>query len=423
MYALTDNKAYNNAWQYGMATAVGNSSRLALYKSNVGSSKKMADTFTGKSPASLSCWEWIKFGEISLKIYGKARALMDAIQSGTVTINAWRMMPKLAVFNENDPATPALMLGVVPASEGAIAIAKQLTDWSDPRYRLNSKADFSNIKGLVPSLAVKPSFFGAVAHYMKNDMTGQVVMARLHRNFHELMTSLSILQAGLAGGPEDPAKRFTVSSATEGAQVLMANDDSWLQLADEMTRSAAIWSPTEATALRQSMRGTFGNLQKLEQQNLKDAISRKSADTWAASALATEMDNMTLPLETDDYMTMVSQIETMVEGAASNKVMVGDRDGLLAKLRLEGADAAVNRLMRDEMRAIRQIYGMKARKELVDKMAPSIAQGLKNLREGAEKLGRLQNELDRIQAGQQAAKTVLGADKVKNLLKENFILD
>jgi len=420
---LSEYSSYHNGVVYGKATIASNVARAILWRSNQGASTKSVDPLTGKSLTSLSFWDWVKMGELSLKLYGQVRSLMRAIKSGGVTIDAWKLMPKLAVISEDDPASPVLYLGIAPASEGAYAIAKDLTDWSDPRYRLSSKADFSNIKGLVPSLAVKPSFFGALAHYMKNDLTGQVVSARLSRNMHELMVSMSMLRMGLAGGPPDPAKRFTVVRAKEAVDALQREDQSWKELAGELSRGVAITGNTAAAnAWKASLNQALNGLAKMQEMYLQDIVARKSADTWAARALGAEMDNMTLPLETDDYMAMIDTIEELVEQGASAKGVPEDGKELLAQVRTEAADTGVNRLIRDEMRAIRQLYGMKARRELVDKMAPSIAMGLKNLDEGADRLNQLELQLRRLSEGQKAASYVLKPSDVKKLLNEPFIV-
>lgn len=418
---LTNNAAYNNGFEYGRTTTVANATRAALWQQNVGTSKKIIAPLTGKGPASFSFWDWIQVGEISLKIYGRMRAIMNAIHSGVVTIDAWKLMPKLAVMNEDDPDNPVVYLGLAPSSQGPMALIKDLTDYSDPRYRLASKAEFSNIQGLVPSLGVKPSFYGALAHYMKNDQTGQFVLARLHRNFHELMTSMSMMRRGLAGGKTDPSKRFTVDHATEGLLRLQSVDQSWENLANELSRGVAMVAPGEAAAYRQVLVDHFQTYSQLEQQAVQDALSRKAADTWAAHAAANEMNNFTLPIESDEYMAFVNETEGIIEQAASEKADLTDGKELLLQLKIEGADTAVNRMVRDEMRALRQIYAMKARRELTDRMAPTIAQGLKTLQEGYQRLDSLQQRLTRVKAGQQSASAFYSTTELQKLLNEPLV--
>jgi len=424
---LTNNASYHNATMYWHDTLASNAIRTTLWQQYVGASAKESGPLTGRSPTSLSFWEWIKVGEMSLKTYGKIRAIMEALKSGHIEINAWRLMPKVGILDEDDPEAPALMLGIMPAGQGPLAMIKEMTDWSDPRYRLSNKVRLSNLKGLVPSLAVKPSFYGALVHYQASmgasNTSNQMVMARLQKNFHELRTSLSMIQRQVAGGPYNPYKRWTVMNQAEDLnKLLIANSGSWNDIANQITAGISLVNPGAAAAWKAANGPAFGAIAKLQQDSVRDNLARRGADDFAAHAISAEENNLTYPLESDEYMKFIDDVETMVEEGASSKAVINQGDEALAELRIEGADAGVNRLLRDEFRAIRQLYAIKARRELNEKLAPNIAMGLRALREGADRMKMLERRVTRLQEGQTAASKVLSAGDAAKMLAEPFVL-
>ena len=417
---LTDGASYHNGWIYGDETFKGNLARTALWQQYVGGTIKEGGPFTGRSPASLRFWEWVKVGEMSLKTYGKVRAIVTALKSGHVEINAWRLMPKIGAFDEDDPDAPALVLSIVPATEGALAMLREMTDWGDPRYRLSHKVNLSNLKGLVPSLAVKPSFLGAIAHLPGG---GDNVMAKMQRNFHELRTSLSMLKRGVAGGPESPYKRWNAVTRADGlSELIKAQQTTWSDITDTVARGVALVDPKGASEWSSAAKISMASVAKIQQATVRDQLSRRGADDWAANAIDAEMNGMIYGLESQDYMEFIDNVEEMIETGASSKSLVNPGDEALAELRIEAADAAVNRLIRDELRAIRQLYAVKARRELTDRLAPNIAMGLDALKEGANRLEWLDRRLKNLQRGQAGTSKVLTKQAAAKILSEPFVL-
>ncbi len=422
--SLTENASYHNAVEYGKSVAWSNVLRSTVLVQEKATNKKLLGPLTGKAPSSLSFWEWLEVGDQSLKLYGRYRNMVLALKSGDITIDLWKLAPKIGVINENDSSDPLLTLSVMPASDGALLNIKQLTDFSDPRYRLENKVQLSNLKGLVPSLAVKPSFYGALAHYMKDDQTGRVVMYRLQRNMHELMTSLSMLKRQVAGyGDNDTrGRRWTVATQRdEVRQLTQESIDFWNDAVSEIGRGMReIIGPSESASWVSANRAAFNAIAKLEQRTMEDGVERRGADVWAAQALAADMNNITLPLENEDYLKWIKDVEDMMATSASSSADVVMGEEQLTELRLEATDAAVNKMIRDELRAIRQIYSLKAKREFADKLAPSIAKGLLNVREASERLDGLRKRLQLLQGAQQAESQVLSPGQIGKLLHESF---
>ena len=417
---LTQFSAYHNGWMYGSDLFNANLARTTLWQQYVGASVKEGGPMTGRSPASLRFWEWVKVGEIALKTYGKVRAIVTALKSGHVEINAWRLMPKIGAFDEDDPEAPGLLLTIVPSSEGSLAMLKEMTDWSDPRYRLSHKVNLSNLKGLVPSLAVKPSFLGAIAHLPGGD---DEVMLKMQRNFHELRTSMSILKRGVAGGPESPYKRWNAVTRAQGlSDLLVAQQNTWDDITTTVARGVGLVDPKAASEWSAVAKASMRGVARLQQATVRDQLSRRGVDDWAANAVDAEMNGLVYGLESKDYMEFIENVEEMIETGASSRVVVAPGEEALAELRIEAADAAVNRLIRDELRAIRQLYAVKARRELTERLAPNIAIGLSALQEGANRLQWLDKRLRMLQQGQSATHKVLSQQAARKLLNEPFVL-
>jgi hypothetical protein len=299
---------------------------------------------------------------------------------------------------------------------------REMTDWSDPRYRLSHKANFSNLKGLVPSLAVKPSFFGAVAHMQAQD-PGVNVMTKLQRNFHELRTSLSMIQRGVAGGPANPYKRWNAVTRAQGLADLVAiQSDTWKDIGSTVARGVALVDQKSASAWSASNNTVYASLGRMQQASVRDQLARSSVDNFAANSISAEMNNMVFPLESQEYMEYIDNVEAMIEDGASSDFTVAPGEEYLAELRTDAADAAVNRLIRDELRAIRQLYAVKARRELTDRLAPNVALGLSALKEGADRLQYMERTLTRLQQSQKAVSTTLSAQQAGKLLTEPFVL-
>lgn len=418
---LSQSAAFHNAYAYGDDLFLSNISRTFLWQQYVGGTVKEGGPFTGRAVSSLRFWEWVEIGQQALKTYGKIRSIMIALKSGHIEINAWRLMPKIGAFDEDDPDAPALVLSIVPASEGPLAMLREMTNWSDPRYRLKNKVNLSNLKGLVPSLAVKPSFFGALAQMP--GASGDKVMTAMGRNMHELRTSLSMLKRGVAGGAESPYKRWNAVTRAEGlTDLLKVQQSTWGDITNTVASGIALVDPVAAGSWAGSARIAMGDVSRLQQALVRDQLARRGVDDWAARAVDAEMNSMVYGLESQDYMEFIDNVEEMIETGASSKVHVAPGEEALAELRIEAADAAVNKLIRDELRAIRQLYAMKARRELDERLAPNIALGLNALKEATNRLALLNQRLTSLQRGQSATRKVLTPQAASKILSEPFTM-
>ena len=409
LYPLSMTSGYHNATQYGRALAVSNVVRgIILQQAQAKTKKETGDPLLGKGPASLSFWQWIKMGEMALKTYSKVASIVNAINAGDVTINVWKLIPKISVLNEDDPTAPILVMGLVPASQGAIAMAKQLVQVNDPRFYLGNLVKYNDLQTLVPSLAVKPSFYGAYAHMATGDPTSRNVqmVSSISRNVHELRTAMSMLNRRMAGRAHTLAdiKRSRFSSAYSkqmGDQVIAQSGQVWDGIYQDAKAASRFYGP-QFSANIAALAGPMNGLKSIEAKEINRAVETKVADTWRAKAIAGELGNVTVALETDEYMQGVQLIQDMISEYATEDGNHGLFDADKIMLGVAVADASVNKLINDELRALRQIYGMRIQREATEKLSKYIAPAQDEIKMAAYRMNRLNRQLANLQAGQTA---------------------
>lgn len=296
-FALSETSSYHNAYMYGAALTMSNGVRASnLLLAKAEAKKEGLAPLTGKGPASLSFWEWIKLGEMGLKTWGKIHNIVLALKSGQLELDAYKLMPKLSVINEDDPSAPLLVMGLAPSSHSAFRAAKDLANFSDPRFYLGNKVHFDELKTLVPSIGVKPSFFGALAHYAKNDSTNALMMERLHQNFHEVRTALGMIQNNLAGTAKTKEQaimnRLSPSTVNQTLAELMARRDSfWEDALRETKRGLDLVSPQLGTNFYSQASASWRAAGRAETAMLESMSKRRTADIWGAKQAAAAMTN------------------------------------------------------------------------------------------------------------------------------------
>lgn len=422
LYPLSMVSGYHNATQYGRALAVSNVVRgIILQQAQAKTKKETGDPMLGKSPASLSFWQWIKMGEMALRTYSKVASIVNAISAGDVTINVWKLIPKISVLNEDDPSAPVLVMGLVPASQGAIAMAKQIVNVNDPRYYLGNHVKFDELQNLVPSLAVKPSFYGAYAHMATSDPTSRNVqmVENISRNVHELRTSLSMLNRQMAGRSHTLAdikrSRFSTAMSRQiGDKVIAQSTQVWDGIFQDAKAHSKFYGP-EFSANLTALGAAVNGLKAVEAKEINRAVETKVADTWRAKALASEIGNVTVALETDEYQTGVKLVQDMITTYASETGNHGVFDSEKVQLGVAVADASVNKLIADEIRALRQIYGMRIQREATDKLARYIVPAQQEIQMAGYRLARLNRQLANLERGQAAATLFLKPDDIARI--------
>lgn len=414
MYPLSTTSSYHNAMTYQFALLVANGVRAANNtQANAKNVKDGADPLVGKGPASLSFWQWLRLGQMGLQVYGKTSAIVKALKSGNVVIDLWKLVPKIAVMSEDDPSAPALVMGLVPYSSSSVAEAERIAKFSDPKWA-RGMVRFDEMANLVPSLAVKPSFYGPMAHWApknavinqafrtgRNNSIAQGIMA----NIHELRTGLSLLNRqmmGRAHGLGDIARtRFSTAYAARMAAELEARADFWDDAFAEISAGARMFGPEFAGQVS-TLRGPMTSMLNAERRQLDISVQAKAADTWRAKALAASIANIMLPIETDEYAAGAQQVQDMINKYASDSDpsmrAANNHEHIL--LGLAVADAWVNRLIHDEIKALRQLYSMNVVRDGTEKLAPYLAQSYSEIDAASRRLTRLQNTLTTLQEGQ-----------------------
>lgn len=409
LYPLSMTSGYHNATQYGRALAVSNVVRgIILQQAQAKTKKETGDPLLGKGPASLSFWQWIKMGEMAMKTYSKVASIVNAIRAGDVTINVWKLIPKISVLNEDDPAAPILVMGLVPASQGAIALAKQIVQVNDPRFYLGNLVKYNDLQTLVPSLAVKPSFYGAYAHMQTSDPTSRNVqmVSGISRNVHELRTAMSMLNREMVGRSHTLAdiKRSRFSSAYArqmGDQLIAHSAQTWDSIYQDAKAASRFYGPQFAANVA-ALANTVNQLKSVEAKEINRAVETKVADTWRAKAIAGEIGNVTVALETDEYMQGIQLIQDMISEYATEDGNHGLFDSDKIMLGVAVADASVNKLINDELRALRQLYGMRIQREATEKLSTYIAPSQDEIKNAAFRMNRLNRQLANLQSGQTA---------------------
>jgi len=426
LYPLSVDSGYHNARQYGRALFVANAVRsMNLQQQQAKNTKETADPLLGKGPASLSFWQWVKMGEMSLKTYGKIASIVKALQAGDVTLNVWKLLPKISVFNEDNPNYPVLIMGLVPSNQGVIALAKQITNFNDPRYYLGNLVSFNELQTLVPSLAVKPSFYGAFAHLNTADPASRnnEMVTKITKNFHEMRIALSMLNRNMAGSNHtlNDIQRSRFSSAMAGKMgdlLQTTGSQQWDDLLANSKVGAKMFGPNFAAEVN-GLNSNFASMKQAEAKMIKNAVETKAADTWQAKRVAGNLANVMVPLETDEYMQGVKQVEDMVKTYAAEPDALAqftEFDDQQVLLGLAVTDAWVNKMIHDEIRALRQIYAMQIEREASQKLAKYIVPANAEIQSAARRLTRLQNHLTAMQSSQSVYATFLGAGDIARIV-------
>lgn len=418
LYPLTSD-AYNNAFEYGRAMVVANGIRMAnVLNQKATDTKESVDPLLGKTTG-LSFWQWVKVGQYALQTYAKAAAIVRALHSGTVNINIWKLIPKVNVIDENSPGAPLIQLGLVPSDQGVIAMAKSVTMVNDPRFYGGNLVNFDEITNLVPSLAVTPSFYGAIAHMDQTspaDQQQKLLLAAVTKNFHEMRVGLSMIARGVMGTSETEAdikrSRFSTAYAAQlGDQMKASSTAYYADLASELKRGATLMSPDLGVQASQ-LAGRLNQVASSEGNTIDNLVQVKAANTWQAKRIAGDMDNVTVPLETDAYMKMAKNVDDLIRQYASTDATPGVSDDKKMQLGLAVADAWTNKLIFDEMRAIRQIYAARVEQEGIEKLAPIIGQSQDELEMAKRKLKQLQMLVADMSGGDPTAHTFFTGDDV-----------
>lgn len=408
IYPLSTDNSWHNANVYVRSLVSSNALRFTNAELAQAKNKKEgADPLLGKSPGSMSFWQWLKLGEMSLQLYGKTASVVRALRSGTVNIDVWKLVPKIAVFNEDDPAAPALVMGLVPSEKGAIKLATDLTNFSDPRFSLGHLVKYDELNTLVPSLAVKPSFYGAYAHLATGDKEARSMMlvSKIATNFHELRLGLSALNRRMMGHARSEAdierSRFSSAWADQMRKKLETEALTWDYVFSEAAQGSRYFGPSFNSEIN-GMSRDYTSMKVAEINAIQNAVEVKAGDTWKAKRLAGNISNVTAMLETHEYLEGAKKVETMINKYASKSGTHGQYDDQKIQVGLAVTDAWTNKLIHDELRALRQIYAMQVQREGVEKLAPYVAISQGEISNAARRVGRLQGYLTQLQSAQKS---------------------
>jgi hypothetical protein len=125
-----------------------------------------------------------------------------------------------------------------------------------------------------------------------------------------------------------------------------------------------------------------------------------------------------LPLETDEYAQGAMLVHDMVNTYASDSNYdithgIFQHENIL--LGLAVADAWTNKLIHDELKALRQIYAMSVTREATHRLAPYVAQSFDEIQTASRRLTRLQNTLTALQQSKASASTFFTGDDVSRV--------
>jgi hypothetical protein len=420
-FSLSDNASYNNAWQYWISTVLVNAALTAVNTGELADIQKNAGPLTGKSVTSFNFWQWVRMGQASLQVYGKLKGLYMALKSGELTIDIWKMLPKIAIDNENDPTAPMLMMSIVPTSQSIMGDIRKLTDFTDYRYRIGTFSDrlskFTSNMGL--SFGTRPGIYAITARLFGPDDpdNGWAQIYALQRSFHSTMTALDMIKrksAGLGPASDDELKRRRGNSEfyEQGTKAL----------ADQYrNRAGGPYSDAAVDELRRGMRYLKGDTAELaqwaiqaakvykstldlENQAMNDRIQTAFSERYKAAAGGAALNNISIPLETESYIKSIKLVEDLIRKYAgqefNSNTFPGDEQTI--GLGIETADAWINRMIRDEVRAMRQIYGIGAKIEMEQGISPFIAQAGKELQKADSRLRDIEGQVNRMENGQWA---------------------
>lgn len=459
---LSDVASWHNMVSYVAAMGEGNLLKTRILELAKAKNKKNgADPLVGKGPASLSFWQWVKMGQAALETYSKIRNIQRALMSGRLEINVWKLAPKMAFINESDEHNGVIFLALAPTNKWSLANVTSIFnanslkgfritgELKDLVPSLATKPSFFDAVAHVSRINLNP---GDVVEDATSQGNNALMAKRIHFNFHEVMVSLGQIQrmvAGMGGEEMDgPDHRAGVLEATakqrgspayiarEVGRILNARQDAFTQAASEVKRGMKLLSPGSEADF-DAYKVEFINADRMMRRTLEDVTQRRSMDWWGAKQASGTLSNIVMPLETAEYLEQAKKIEDMIRFYLSDEGLTkqipvsvhqdgkwidhytidengnavdnngnvqateklnqqGDADKL--NLALSVTDAWVNRLVRDEMRALRQIYTATAQMEGQRRLAPHVAKTMANLQEGAKRLEKLQKRLANAEA-------------------------
>lgn len=456
-YPLSSEASWHNMSMYVAAMANGNSLKMKILDLAKAKNKKNgADPLAGKGPASLSFWQWIKMGQAALETYSKIRNIQRALMSGRLDINLWKMAPKMAFVNESDEHHGVIFLALAPSNKWSLSDVTHILnsnslkgfkitgELKDLVPSLATKPSFFDAVAHVSRINLLP---GEVVADSTSQGNNRLMPLRIHNNFHEVMISLGQIQRNVAGmggsdmdGPDYRPGVLAATAKQRGSPLYMAREvkrildtrgDAFAQAASEIKRGIKLLSPGAEEEF-EAYRGAFLEADRNMRRTLEDATQRRSMNWWGAKQAAATLSNIVMPLETAEYLEQAKKVEDMIANYLTDKGLTkmipvsvyqdgnwadhypvneagnpidaegneipmeklnqsGDHDKL--NLALAVTDAWVNRLVRDEMRALRQIYTATAQMEGQRRLAPHVSKTLASLQDGAKRLEKLQKQL------------------------------
>jgi hypothetical protein len=434
-FSLSENAAYNNAWQYWMSLTVVNSALVATNNGARATVMKDAGPLTGKSVTSFNFWQWVRLGQSALQTYSKVRGVYLALKSGKLNIDPWKLIPKIAIDNSDDPTAPMLMMSVVPPNQGVMAQIKDLTNFTDIRYRGKTFGSRLStiVSGMGLSFGTRPGINYLTQQLMGpgDENNGWAQVYAMQRSFHSTMTALSMIKRRAAGmpaaGDADMLRRRGSSSFYEDGMKSLGNQytnrPSGNEFSDtavsEIKKGMQYLTGDQAKAAQWALQAadTYKTVIKKEQAFMNDRIQSNFAERYKASQGGAAINSIVAPLETETYVKSVKAVEDIIKQVASQNLpglsFPGAEQSL--GLGLETADAWVNRMIRDEVRAMRQIYGLQVKTEMAEALGPKVAEVGNKLRAANKRLEGLQDQVTRLERAKAAVTTVYGSNSASTL--------
>jgi hypothetical protein len=426
---LTETSAYNNAWQYSIAVMLGNVVRTeVMLMAKAEAKKEGGGPLTGKGPASMSFWQWVKLGQMGLDTWAKIHNIVMTLKSGKLEIDLYKLMPKLGAYNKADPSQPVIMLSLVPKDKSTFALMKGIADFNDPRFYLGNKIQIGTVKDYVPSLGVD----GMVQNWLSlvSEMDGNDEMQRAYNamtalmfNFNQVMRSMSVMKNWLAGASKDREQatmnRMSPRSINQTLQELTgARNSYWENMAKELKHGLMLISPDLAEYGDSSVAASKAAAQAVEKM-MEAMADRRTVGITAAKQVYAAILNITVPLSVPEYYKNVDKVNDIIRkhmSEESSRLTTGDEKTHDTAINI--ADAWINKFIRDELRAIRQIYALSAKRQERELLGPKLAGIQGELDAGAAELKRLERKVAELEIGLAGGNELFGKKRFQDMNKE-----
>jgi hypothetical protein len=353
---------------------------------------------TGRGVTSWGFQQWVAYSLESYEAFLRVKKIYDALKAGQLTLNLYELAPKIALQQVEGSGLPTgsiTTLSLVPASQSEWHRIKALTDFSSPEYRFSNKVNLSELSALKVNVNVKPGVFMRTFGDSANTDTALWNQAK---NGFEMMVALSQLKRGVVGTPvsnggDHRMSRFTPATLGEKTEELV-NLHARLQ-EEESSEIATVLqglNPEAARDFRRSSAAVYAAERRAAVNALRGLSERYARAFYKARDVMNEMNNHVQTLESPDYLRFAGETDAALEKYTTKEgtADLGADDALQGQLGVDGTIARYDKLINDELAAIRKIVAIRARRQVVQDYAPYLGKTEGNINEAVDRLAQIQ---------------------------------